>query len=82
MVWGLVWGLVWVLILGLVWGLVILLFYLKSSPTTSGSRSRSTYLFMILKSITKYASHLDPYKMMSSNVAKTCDQMLQNDITT
>ena len=33
-------------------------------------RSTSTYLLMILKSITKYGSHLDPYKMMSSNVAK------------
>ena len=30
----------------------------------------------------KYASHLDPFKMMSYNVAKLCHQMLQNDVTT
>ena len=34
------------------------------------SKTISAYLFMIFKSITKYASHLDPWKMMSSNVAK------------
>ena len=36
----------------------------------SRSKTIFTYLFMILKNITKYASHLDPWKMMSSNVAK------------
>ena len=36
------------------------------------SKSTFTYLFMILKSIIKYASHLDQFKMMSSNVAKWC----------
>ena len=44
------------------------------------SKSTFTYLFMILKSIIKYASHLDQFKMMSSNVAKWCHQMLQNDV--
>ena len=34
----------------------------------SRSTSTFTYLFMILKFIIKYASHLDPFKMMSSNV--------------
>ena len=29
---------------------------------------------MILQSMTKYATHLDPYKMMSSNIAKKCHQ--------
>ena len=47
---------------------------IMSSKQMSRSMSKSTftYLFMILKSIIKYASHLDQFKMMSSNVAKWC----------
>ena len=45
---------------------------IMSSKQMSRSISKFTftYLFMILKSIIKYASHLDQFKMMSSNVAK------------
>ena len=45
---------------------------IMSSKQMSRSMSKSTftYFFMISKSIIKYASHLDQFKMMSSNVAK------------
>ena len=57
---------------------------IMSSKQMSRSMSKSsfTYLFMILKSIIKYASHLDQFKMMSSNVAKWCHQMLHCCIAT
>ena len=57
---------------------------MMSSKQMSRSMSKSTftYLFMILKSIIKYASHLDQFKMMSSNVAKWCHQMLHCCIVT
>ena len=57
---------------------------IMSSKQMSRSMSKSTftYLFMILKSIIKNASHLDQFKMMSSNVAKWCHQMLHCCIAT